>query len=276
MANNSDATRLLFMGDIVGEPGLRYLEVHLPRLRAAHDAHFLVVNAENMRHVDGEPGAGMTDAMLNRLFALDVDLVTGGNHSWDGPEARSVHGDERVLRPLNVGEHAPGRGTAVIEKRIDGRAVRLGVINVASRTALAGVDQPLAAVEAQLAAWSRGDTVDFVLVDFHGESVYEKIASAFALDGRVAALVGTHTHVPTFDARVLPQGTAYVSDVGMTGPSGGMQGYDATFFVEALRTRLPPVENQVALAQGPVELGAVLIAMRDGRAQSIERLGRSE
>lgn len=217
--------RLLFIGDIVGQPALDYLERHLPTLITSNQADFVVANAENLE-VSGV-GAGMTGASLERLFRAGVQLVTGGNHSWDGPEGNSVHTDSRVLRPLNVGSMRPGRGAGVVTSSA---GVRLGVVNVAGCSAISEVHPPLEATLRQLKGWE----VDTVLIDVHSESVFEKLGLAYALQGRAAAVLGTHTHVQTRDARVLPGGVAYLSDVGMTGPSGGMQGYDPAGFVVRL------------------------------------------
>lgn len=259
-------TRLLFIGDIVGESGLAYLEACLPALVEHHQPTFVIANAENIDLSPTQSGAcGMRTASLNRLFSLPVDLVTGGNHSWDGEEGQTVHADMRVLRPLNYGEHAPGRGAAVLEKG----GVRLGVVNLVSKTALRFADEAIDALERQLTAWS--GAVDLVLVDFHGESVTEKLTFAFAFDGRVAAVVGTHTHVQTTDTRILPQGTAYVTDVGMTGPGGGIQGYAPARFVNSLRLRLPSTDS-FTLASGEVELGAVLVTCEGARAVEIVRV----
>ncbi|HEX7003515.1 MAG TPA: TIGR00282 family metallophosphoesterase [Trueperaceae bacterium] len=259
--------KILFIGDIVGASGLEFLEEHLPHLRARYAPDFIVANAENLSITGTNPvsGCGMASEDINRLFGTGVDLVTGGNHSWDGPAAEAVHCDPRVLRPLNYGPRAPGRGAAVLEKN----GSRLGVVNLASRTALAYVDQPHDVLERQLDDWN-GDT-DAVLVDFHGESVSEKQIFAWSFAGRVAAVVGTHTHVATLDSRVLPGGTAFVTDVGMTGPSGGMQGYDPELFLDVIRTRLPS-RKAGKLASGPVELGAVLIQLDGGKATAIDRI----
>lgn len=163
-------TKILFIGDIVGEAGLAYLEHHLPELRDAYEPTFMVANAENLAVTGSNPmtGCGMTPQGLARLFALGIDLITGGNHSWDGSHACEVHEDPRVLRPLNYSSKAPGRGSSVIRK--NGEA--LGVVNLASRTALPFADQPHDVLEGLLSEW-RG-TVDTVMVDFHGESVSEK------------------------------------------------------------------------------------------------------
>ena len=259
--------KVLFIGDIVGESGLEFLEEHLPRLRSRLDPTFVVANAENLSITGSNPvsGCGMAGEDVSRLFELGIDALTGGNHSWDGPSAEAVHCDPRVLRPLNYSDRAPGRGTAILERN----GTKLGVVNLASRTALPYVDQPHDVLERQLEEWD--GEVDAVLVDFHGESVSEKQIFAWSFAGRVAAVLGTHTHVATLDDRILPGGTAFVSDVGMTGPSGGMQGYDPELFLEVIRTRLPS-RKEGKLASGPVELGAVLVRVEGGKATAIERL----
>lgn len=259
-------TTILFIGDITGQSALEYLEANLPAWLATHPTDFVIANAENLDLQEGARGScGMTAASLQRLFAAGVMLVTGGNHSWDGAEGSSVHVDERVLRPLNQSPHWPGRGSRILERN----GFKLGVINLASRTAIAGIDDPALALERLLTDWT--DQTDAVLVDFHGESVFEKISLAFAFDGSVSAWLGTHTHVPTMDTRILPHGTAYVSDTGMTGPSGGAQGYDPSSFAKRLKTQGYALEP-MRLAGGPVELGAVLVKLSGARADSIERL----
>lgn len=258
---------ILFVGDIVGNSGLAFLEENLPEIIAKHQPTFAIANAENLSITGKNPvsGCGMAPEDVERLFALGIDVVTGGNHSWDGPAAEVVHCDKRVLRPLNYGSHAPGRGTAIISKN----GTTLGVVNLASRTALPYVDQPHDVLERQLDEWEK--EVDAVLVDFHGESVSEKQIFAWSFAGRVAAILGTHTHVPTTDTRLLPGGTAYVTDVGMTGPTGGMQGYDPELFLDVIRTRLPS-RKAGKLAAGPVELGAVVVQLEGSRATVIERI----
>lgn len=207
----------------------------------------------------------MLSQSLERLWALGVDLVTGGNHSWDGPEVQRVQNHPKVLRPLNFSPAAPGKGSVVLESG----GYRLGVVNLASRTALPWADDPVTAMERVLTSWE--GSVDGILVDFHGESVYEKLGFAFLFDGRVSAVLGTHTHVPTLDTRVLPGGTAYVSDVGMTGPSGGIQGLRPEGVVSSMRSRLSN-PGKLELASGPVELGAVLVELEGVSSISIERL----
>lgn len=265
-----DPIRILFVGDLVGDSGphggLPVLERLLPRIRDEQAIDAVIVNAENVALTGPSPiaGCGLTPNALDRLWALGVDVVTGGNHSWDGPHAADAHADPRVIRPLNQGSQAPGQGAAIVE--VDG--VRLGVVNLASRTALPMVDHPYDALGRRLGAWD--GEVDAVLVDYHGESVSEKQIFAWSYAGRVAAVVGTHTHVATLDARILPGGTAYVSDVGMTGPDAGMQGYAPDPFIESMRQRLIS-RSPGAFADGPATLGAVVIDVEDGRATAIRR-----
>jgi hypothetical protein len=195
---------VLFIGDIVGEAGVAYLESRLPRVIAEHQPTFIIANAENaaLTHHNGSMGhCGMTPELNGRLFAMGIDLITGGNHSWDGPYGSSIHTDPRVVRPLNYGTHAPGRGSAIVEKG----GVRMGVINLVSKSALRAADEPLNAFDWE---WlNLKHTVDYCLVDFHGESVTEKLTFGFAVDGEASAVLGTHTHVPTrascHTARVL-------------------------------------------------------------------------
>jgi metallophosphoesterase (TIGR00282 family) len=258
--------KLFFIGDIVGDPGLEYLETHLPKILETYQPDFVIANAENLSLTNAGRGpCGMTQASLERLFALGVQLVTGGNHSWDGLEVEAVHNDARVLRPLNVGPNWPGRGVGIVTSN----SFRLGVVNLAGRSAIPGVDQPLISLERQLETWQ--DSADAVIVDFHGESVYEKITLAHAFANQIAGLFGTHTHVPTLDVQMLEGGVAYVSDVGMTGPSGGAQGYKPQGFIANMRSQ-GFAQSMLEHAEGPVELGAVLVTLEGSRAIGIERL----
>ena len=270
--------RLLFIGDIVGERGLAFVEKMLPDLQTTYAPTLTVANAENVAITGPSPatGCGVTLEGVQRLFESGVDVVTGGNHSWDGPESTDVLAHERVLRPLNYGLGAPGKGALTLGR--EGKV--FGVVNLVSRTALPQADAPYDALVRQLEAWDQvGPTVDHILVDFHGESVSEKQIFAWSVAGRVAAVLGTHTHVATLDTQVLPGGTAFVSDVGMTGPTGGMQGYTPDIFVSAMQTRLP-VRQRASFARGPVTLGAVVVTLSnagdDAGATAIERVLYSE
>jgi metallophosphoesterase (TIGR00282 family) len=259
--------RILFVGDVVGEGGLAFLERWLPELARRHAADLVVVNGENADVTGPRPatGLGLTPVSALRLFAAGADVITGGNHSWDGPAAAETLALPYVLRPHNYGHRAAGTGTCRILKG----GVRFGVVNLTSRSALPAADHPYDVLEDVLTGWD--DDVDVVIVDVHGEAVTEKVVFGYAFDGRVAAVLGTHTHVPTLDARLLPAGTAYVTDVGMTGPALSMQGYDPEVFVAAYRERRP-LAAPSTVAAAPVALGAVLVVTRGPQAIAIERL----
>lgn len=255
-------TRILFFGDVVGEPGLKALTQELPSLRQAHQPDFVVVNGENLDLTIPELGkAGMHPESLKTLFSLGVDAVTGGNHSFDPPWAEEVLGHARVLRPLNYSRHALGKGSLLLKKG----GKELLVVNLAGRSALPLAGDPLEALEALLPHWQGVP----ILVDFHSESVFEKLGFAFLFDGVVSAVLGTHTHVATQDARILPKGTAYVSDVGMVGAEGGFQGYHPDFLVEAMRRRLVPKGLVLRPAEGPSRISYVLLELEGSRSRSI-------
>ena len=220
--------KILFVGDVVGGLGRRTLLTLLPRLRAEHEPAFVVVNAEN-----AAGGLGITPKIADELFAAGVDVITLGNHAFHRREIYPyLDAGHPIIRPANYLTTQPGRGHVVVER--DG--VRLAVINLsgnvflrAGRVAFLEIDQVLEEL---------GERVDHVLVDMHAEATSEKVAMGWHLDGRVTAVVGTHTHVPTADARVLPGGTAYISDVGMTGPRGGVIGVRKEQAIASLRTHM--------------------------------------
>jgi metallophosphoesterase (TIGR00282 family) len=219
---------ILFVGDLVGGLGRRTLLALLPRLRERYEPTFVVVNAENVAG-----GLGITPKIADELLAAGVDVITLGNHAYHRKEIYpDLDAQDRILRPANYLRSQPGHGSCVVEH--DG--VRLGVVNLsgnlfvrAGRPAFSEIDVALHALK---------DRVDHVLVDMHAEATSEKVAMGWFLDGRVTAVVGTHTHVPTADARVLPGGTAYITDVGMTGPRGGVIGVRKEQAIESLVTQL--------------------------------------
>lgn len=252
--------RLLFVGDVVGGIGRRTVAGLLPKLKDRHAPDFVVVNGEN-----SAGGVGITERTAQDLFDAGVDAITLGNHAYRHREAYGfLDRDERVVRPANYPKGNPGRGHTVVER--DG--TRLGVVNLSGTVFLDAARSPFSEVDAILADL-RG-RADHVLVDFHAEVTSEKMAMGWHLDGRVTACVGTHTHVPTSDARVLPGGTAYVTDVGMTGPHGGVIGVKREQALERFRTMLPV---RFETSDEDPRLNAVLIeAGDDGRARSIEQL----
>ena len=252
--------KLLFVGDIVGSPGRHAVESLLPRLQEEHEPDFVVVNGEN-----SAGGLGITRKIALGLYRVGVDAITLGNHAYRHSEVYGfLDEDQRIVRPANYPKGNPGRGHTVIEK--DG--VRLAVVNLSGTVFLDAARSPFAEVDAILAEL-RGKA-DHVLVDFHAEATSEKVAMGWYLDGRVTGCVGTHTHVPTADARVLEQGTAYISDVGMTGPRESVIGVERDLAIKRFLTRTPV---KFETAQGDPWLNAVLIeAGDDGRARSIEQL----
>jgi metallophosphoesterase (TIGR00282 family) len=252
--------RLLFVGDVVGSLGRRTLAALLPELRDRHTPDFVVVNGEN-----AAGGVGITPKTADEIFGMGVDVITLGNHTYRHAEIYEyLDARPEIVRPANFLRSQPGHGWCVVER--DG--VRLGVVNVsgnlfmkAGRPAFAEVDAALHALEGK---------ADHVLVDVHAEATSEKIGMGWYLDGRVTAVVGTHTHVPTADARVLPGGTAYISDVGMTGPRGGVIGVRRDQALAALTTQMPT--RFETSDQDPWLNGVLITASEPRRADSIEQL----
>jgi 2',3'-cyclic-nucleotide 2'-phosphodiesterase len=254
--------RILFIGDVFGRPGRDLVRVGLPVLVSSREVEAVVANVEN-----AASGAGITRDTGEALLRCGIDVMTTGNHVWDKREALSYIGAEpRLLRPLNMSASAPGRGVFVA-RLASGRPI--GVINVMGRVFMPPVDNPFDAAAAAVARLSQECRV--ILVDMHAEATAEKIAMGWHLDGRVTAVVGTHTHVQTADARVLPGGTAYITDAGMTGPHDSIIGMERAEvlgrFVTGLPARMEP-------ASGNPRLQAVVIDAdeRTGMARSIERI----
>jgi metallophosphoesterase (TIGR00282 family) len=252
--------RLLFVGDVVGSPGRRALEGLLPGLRERHEPDFVVVNGEN-----AAGGVGITQRIALQILDLGVDAITLGNHAYRHADVYELlDRDDRIVRPANYARGNPGRGHTVVER--DG--VRLAVVNLSGTVFLDAPRSPFPEADAILAEL-RGKA-DHVLVDFHAEATSEKVAMGWYLDGRVTACVGTHTHIPTADARVLEKGTAYVTDVGMTGPRESVIGVERELAIRRFLTQMPV---KFETAAGDPWLNAVLIeAGDDGRARSIEQL----
>ncbi|MFZ0044085.1 MAG: TIGR00282 family metallophosphoesterase [Solirubrobacteraceae bacterium] len=249
------SARILFVGDIVGGLGKRTLLGLLPTLRERHAPDFLVVNGENIAG-----GLGITPRLADQLFDAGVDVITLGNHTYRQREIYAYL-DERqeILRPANFLRAQPGHGWCVVAH--DG--VRLGVVSLSGNLFL-DAGRP-AFAEADAALHALKGSVDHVLVDMHAEATSEKVGMGWYLDGRVTAVVGTHTHIPTADARILPAGTAYITDVGMTGPRGGVIGVKREQAIESMATKMPvrfetstedPWLNGVLIEAGPEPLRA--------------------
>lgn len=246
--------KILFCGDLVGRAGRDVALEYLPTLRAEMDLDFVVVNAENAAH-----GFGLTEKICEELFEAGADAITTGNHVWDQREVISfVDADPRVLRPLNYTSGTPGRGASVIKAR-DGRSVL--VVNVMCRLFMELLDDPFAAVDNVLKSHALGKTVDAVLIDVHGEATSEKMALGHVCDGRASVVVGTHTHIPTADAQVLPGGTAYQTDAGMCGDYDSVIGMQKETAIAKFRTKI--VTERLAPARGPASLCGVYVETDD-------------
>ena len=260
------ACRILMIGDVIGKPGRVAIERTLPGIRDERGIDFVTANGENLAG-----GMGLTVSTCEALFAAGVDVVTSGNHIWDKREIYPfLDESDRVLRPLNYGTHdVPGRGWGTYHA-LDGS--ELAVVNLQGRTYMQPIDNPFTDADRLLDEASE-PLPPIRLVDFHCEITSEKNALGLYLDGRVSAVVGTHTHVVTGDERILPRGTAYQSDLGMTGPLWSVIGFDPKTvlprFINALPTRFE-------VGDGPVVLNACQIDVdpATGRALQVERLQR--
>jgi 2',3'-cyclic-nucleotide 2'-phosphodiesterase len=251
---------ILFVGDLVGSLGRHTLIDCLPLLRERYDPTFVIVNGENVAG-----GLGITPKSATQLLAAGVDAITLGNHAYHRREIYSYLDDEpRIVRPANYLRSQPGRGVCVVQSAA---GVRLGVINLSGSLYLRPGRSAFVEIDAAL---SELGEVEQILVDMHAEATSEKIALGWHLDGRVTAVVGTHTHVPTADARVLPGGTAYITDVGMTGPRGGVIGVKRELALQALITQMP-VRFQTS-EEDPWLNGVAIRCSRPLRADSIEQV----
>ncbi|HYZ28783.1 MAG TPA: TIGR00282 family metallophosphoesterase [Thermoleophilaceae bacterium] len=252
--------RILFVGDVVGATGRELVERLVPGTIEREAVDFVVINGEN-----AAGGVGITTKVAAALFAAGADAITLGNHAFRHREVYELlDRDERIVRPANYPKAAPGRGHTIVEKN----GVKLGVVNLSGMLYLEAARSPFPEADAVMAEL-RGRATH-VLVDMHAEATSEKVAMGWHLDGRVTACVGTHTHVPTADARVLPGGTAYVTDVGMTGARGGVIGVRRE---QALARFLTQVPTRFEPSDDDPWLNAVLIDADDaGRATGIRQL----
>lgn len=254
--------RILFLGDVVGRPGRRACQKLIKELRSERSLDFVIANGEN-----AAGGSGLTRDTAAELFDAGVDVITSGNHIWSKREIFEVlDQEERILRPLNYPPGSPGTGARVYDAP---GGVKVGVINASGRVFMEPLDSPFAAVEAALA--SQMQRAHVIFVDFHAEATSEKVAMGWYLDGRVTAVVGTHTHVQTADERVLPGGTAYITDLGMTGPLDSVLGVDKEIILRKFLTSLP---ERFEVAGGPVALSGAIIEAdpSTGKARHIERV----
>lgn len=252
------AVKLLFIGDVVGSPGRRGLAAAMPGLKERFDPDLVVVNGEN-----SAGGMGITPKTAEEIFALGTDVITLGNHSFRHRDAYDYLDEtERIIRPANYRHGNPGHGSVVL----DAAGMKVAVINLSGTVGLRAARSPFD--EADLLIDRLESESDVVIVDFHAEVTSEKVALGWYLDGRVAAVLGTHTHVPTADGRVLPGGTAFISDVGMTGSRAGVLGVRTEQAIERMRTDMP-VRFETATEDVWV-MGAAVGINGSGLADSIE------
>ena len=252
--------RILFVGDVVGRPGRQCLAALLPGIKHEAEIGLTIVNGEN-----AAGGAGLTAAIADEIRAAGADVVTNGNHVWDQRAfLKEIDSLDYALRPLNLPPGNPGRGWLITKGAL--------VVNAIGRVFMAHQDDPFRALDGLLA--ELGERAPKVrILDWHAEATSEKLAMGWHLDGRFSAVVGSHTHVPTADPRILPKGTALVADTGMVGPRDSVLGVDAATIVARYLDGLP---RRFEVAEGPVQFNSVVVDVDDatGRARSIERLDR--
>ena len=253
--------KILAIGDVIGKPGRKAVKQFLPGLINEFDINFVVANGENSAH-----GIGITVNTARELHESGVHVITTGNHVWAQREIiQSLGGDSRIIRPLNFPPAAPGRGYIIVDNVM--------VVNLIGRVFVGQFDCPFRAMDSLLS--SSGPLPGAIIVDFHAEATSEKIALGRYLDGRVSAVLGTHTHIGTTDARVLPRGTAYVTDIGMVGPVDSIIGDDVDNVLNSFLTGLP---HRLSVGKGRVAFDAMLLDIdgHTGKALTIQRIRREE
>jgi len=254
--------KILFIGDIVGKPGRRAVNELLPNLISRHNIDFVIANCEN-----AAAGFGVTREVVEELYSSQIDVLTSGNHIWDKREIVEFIDDyETLLRPANYPATVPGLGSVVMPT-MSGEYV--GVLNLAGRIFMHPIDCPFETARSKIAEMKKKTKV--IIVDIHAEATSEKKALGWYLDGDVSAVLGTHTHVQTADDEILPQGTAYLSDAGMTGPFDSVIGVKKEAVIERFLTQMP---NKFEVAKGDVRLQGVLLDIdtKTGKANSLVRI----
>ncbi|MCL0052867.1 TIGR00282 family metallophosphoesterase [Peptococcaceae bacterium] len=254
--------RILMIADIVGNVGLRAVKECLQGIKEELKIDFVIANAENV-----SDGKGIAKSAAKELFSCGIDVLTTGNHVWDKKEIFDyISNENRIIRPANYPPEVPGKGYVVCEL---GNNIKLAVINLMGRVFMAEIDCPFRKADEILR--EIGDKTDIILVDFHAEATSEKMAMGWYLDGRVTALFGTHTHVQTADERILPKGTAYITDIGMTGPRDSVIGIEVDIILRKFITALP---QKFKVACTPYQFNAVFIDVDEfsGKVLEITRI----
>ena len=257
--------KILLIGDIVGRPGRVILDREVLRLREERGIEMVIANCEN-----AAGGAGITPSVADELFRAGVDVLTSGNHVWKKREAfELLKLDHRVIRPANYPNGAPGTGSTIVES-LSGQKV--GVLNVMGRVFMEALDCPFRSAERELERLKM--VTPIIIVDMHAEATSEKVAMGWFLDGKVSCVFGTHTHIPTADERVLPKGTAFITDVGMTGPYDSVIGRRVDQILERFLSNIP---SRSEVAEGNIQLRGLLVDVNPttGKATAVERLTRT-
>lgn len=255
--------RILFIGDIVGKPGREAIAAFLPDLQKEYALDLVIANAEN-----ASAGRGLTKDVANELYDSGIHFITLGNHVWDQKEIlKFIDNENRLIRPANYPMGAPGKGFGFVVRN----GIRTGIINLSGRIFLPPLDNPFTMV-IQLINKMAAET-NVILVDFHAEATSEKVALGWFLNGKVSAVLGTHTHIQTADARILEQGTAYITDVGMTGPKDSVLGVKKEIIINNFITQMPV---RFEVATGPIQINAVVIDVdeKTGKANQIITIQR--
>ncbi len=256
---------ILFIGDIIGEPGLKYVEDNLKKLVEKHGIHFVIANGENL-----SGGKGFLDKDVKRAYEAGINCMTGGNHTFSKLQSVNILKDDaRMLRPANHHEDVYGRGFQVYPVTVDGGLFKLAVVNVMGRVYISTLNCPFRTAN-KIAERLKKET-NLIFVDFHGEATAEKIAFGWYMDGKVSAVVGTHTHVQTSDERIMPGGTAFITDVGMTGAFDGVIGGNKDASIARFYYQTP---HKTDVATGDVKISAVVVNIdtQTGKAAGIKRI----
>ncbi len=254
--------KVLFIGDIIGEPGRKMVRAQLRGMVETHHPDLVIANGEN-----AAGGFGITSEIADELLFLGIDVLTSGNHVWDKKEIEPYLGkQDRLIRPANYPEGNAGFGSVVVSTRSAGEAA---VLNLEGRVFMSNLEDPFRVAEREIEKLKKQTPV--IIIDFHAEATSEKIALAWHLDGKASAVIGTHTHVQTADERVLPGGTAFITDVGMTGPTDSVIGVRKE---QAIARFLYQTPHRFEIPKGPVHLDAVMVDIDSatGKAKAIERI----
>ncbi len=257
--------KLLFIADIVGQPGRRAVKELVPKLRDEQGIGLVVANGEN-----AAGGSGITGKTAEEIFSAGVDVITSGDHLWDQKEVvELLENERRFIRPLNYPAGAPGQGSMIFETK---GVPPTGVVNLQGRTFMAALENPFHAVLAEIERLRH--STNLIFIDFHAEATSEKVAMARMLDGRVSAIIGTHTHVQTADEQIFPGGTAFLCDAGFTGPHDSVIGREIEPIIRRFMTNMP---QKFEVAKGRVLLQGAVVEIEDktGRALSIARVSEA-